>query len=262
MSPARSPGAADSPHAMVLNEATPSASPSDAAPARYAVYFAPPADSLLWQCASAWLGRDAKTGASVPRRLPDACDAATAEALTAVPGRYGFHATLKAPFELRAGLEPDALREAVAELAGRIAPFEAPPLVVGELSRFLCLRLAEPCAPMQALAAAAVTELDWLRAPPTAADLARRQSAGLDARRAALLALWGYPHVLECFRFHMTLTAAVESEALRARLATGLQALFAPALDRPLPVREVCLFHQPQRSAPFTILRRFALSGR
>ena len=66
---------------------------------RYAVYFVPEAATEFYRFGSSVLGYDCYSGGSVERRSildaePDLWDRLTAE-----PRRYGFHATLKAPFQ-------------------------------------------------------------------------------------------------------------------------------------------------------------------
>ena len=58
-------------------------------PPRYAVFFAPPADSALWAFGSAVIGYDAQTGLCSQAALPEP----DWPALTEEPRRYGFHGT-------------------------------------------------------------------------------------------------------------------------------------------------------------------------
>ena len=72
---------------------------------RYALYLAPPHESDLWRFGCNVIGRDARTGApcegfSLEGYPPDSWRSMTSE-----PRRYGFHATLKAPFPLRLDLD-------------------------------------------------------------------------------------------------------------------------------------------------------------
>ena len=92
--------------------------------ARYAVYFVPAAESALYRFGSAVLQYDCYTGNDV---LPPAAFAGDAEAwreATAEPRRYGFHATLKAPFHLSPSCTEAQLVSAVQSFAalGRRAP--------------------------------------------------------------------------------------------------------------------------------------------
>ena len=74
---------------------------TSAAAPRYALSFAPPGG--LWRLGSEWLGRCAVTGQPAQPPRIDALTAEELRTLTAAPRRYGFHATLKAPFRLADG---------------------------------------------------------------------------------------------------------------------------------------------------------------
>jgi putative phosphonate metabolism protein len=220
-------------------------------PHRLALYWAPDAQDPLHARGSAWLGRDAATGAALPQ------PAGRAE-VTADARLYGLHATLKPPFRLRHGYA--AAREAAAALAARIAPFDLPPLAVHDLDGFLALRETAPCAPLHALADACVTALDDHRVPPDAAELARRRPERLPPAQRAHLDRWGYPYVFEEWRFHVTLTRRLAPEE-KAVLLPAVEAFLGDAPARPRRVAAISLFVQPAPGAPFTIAERLALRG-
>lgn len=228
---------------------------------RYAVYFAPPADSTLWRLAQTWLGRDCERGQPLLQPPLDGWSAAEVAALTESPRRYGFHATLKAPFRLAPGVSPARLREAVAGFAARRPAFTAPAMKVSAIGAFIAVTLAAPSPAMQALADAAVEEIEPLRAPLSEAELARRLEGRPTPRQEALLRRWGYPYVFDEFRFHMTLTGRIEAAERRERLQTQLSALFRPALAEAVPVREVSLYSQAETDQPFRLIERFPLGG-
>ncbi|HEY0291217.1 MAG TPA: DUF1045 domain-containing protein, partial [Hansschlegelia sp.] len=71
--------------------------------ARYAIYYAPAPGTPLWSFGSSVLGYDAATGAAKPPLAPPGVGPEDWARITAQPRRYGFHATLKAPFHLTAG---------------------------------------------------------------------------------------------------------------------------------------------------------------
>ena len=169
---------------------------------------------------------------------------------------------MKAPFELAAGKTLADLQEAVQRLGAAQPAFTAPPLKVSAIGPFLALTLSAPCPALQALAAAAVTELDDLRAPLSEADLARRLQSDLSERQRELLQAWGYPYVLEEFRFHMTLTGPIGEHARRDDLRDRLAERFRPLLAQPVPVSEICLYSQDRRESPFLLRRRFRLAGK
>jgi len=226
---------------------------------RYAVYFALPQQSPLWQAAQTWLGRDCESGAALTQPLPEGWTAEEIAAVTESPRRYGFHATLKAPFDLAEGAGPSDLHRAVSAFAGQQQPFSVPPLKVSAIGPFLALTLSAPCPEMETLAAAAVTELDPLRAPLGEADLQRHLESRLSPRQKELLRSWGYPYVMEEFRFHMTLTGPIADEEVRESLRHLLSDHFRPLLAEAVPVREICLYSQEARDQPFLLRERFRL---
>jgi len=206
---------------------------------RQAIYFAPPAGSRLARFGTAWLGWDPEAGTEV-EGLAVAGLPLPREALVATPRRYGFHATLKPPFRLPAGCDAAGLDVRTAAVAAAAAPF-ALRLELGWLGDFLALVPALEPPELAALAAASVTELDGFRAPPGPEELARRRAEGLDAVEEGNLVRWGYPYVLDRFRFHMTLTGPVPEPA-RAAVEAALAPVVEPLVEAPVPVAEVCRF--------------------
>ncbi|WP_085316665.1 DUF1045 domain-containing protein [Derxia lacustris] len=234
-----------------------------APPLRHALYFAPAEAHPLWRAGCDWLGRDCAAEAAAGA-LADAATAPAAPPPHARdPWRYGFHATLKPPFALRADHSPAELLQAVRALAARHAPFALPPLAVAELDGFLALR-PQPgtrCAELHALADDCVRALDGFRAAPGAGELARRLRQPLDDEQRQLLDRWGYPHVLGRWRFHLTLTDRLPADDphTRQRLLAAAQAHFAAALAVPLACDAVCVFVEPAPGAPFRLAQRIAL---
>ena len=223
---------------------------------RLAVYYAPPADHPLWDAGCTWLGRDA---AQPQRALVPVC------AWAAAPRRYGFHATLKPPCRLREPAGASAFVEAVAQLASTVEPFEMPPLDVGWLGDFMALRPREPfdgAHPIVALARRCVIDLDPWRAPPSESEL-RRRERGLTQRQQTLLQRYGYPYVLDEWRFHMTLTDGLAPvPARRGELTVRARRHFAAALARPLHCRDLAIFAEPAAGEPFVLVQRCPLGTR
>jgi putative phosphonate metabolism protein len=227
---------------------------------RYAVYFAPDPASDLARFGAAWLGYEVATGEPIAQPTVAGIASERLHAITAEPRRYGFHATLKPPFVLADGPDTDALAVAVAALADSIAAFDAPRLNLANISGFLALTLSEPCSAMRELADRCVEALDGFRAPPSAVELERRRRANLTARQEELLARWGYPYVMEEFRFHMTLTARLDAEE-GARVRSELAPLIAPLCQNPLAIDAISLFYQQSAEAPFRLMDRYKLTG-
>lgn len=225
---------------------------------RYAVYFAPAEDTLLWSAGCRWLGRDPDTGDSVPQPEVDGFSANRIQVLTASPRLYGFHATLKPPFQLAPDRSDVQLEAAMRELAGRFSAFALPRLSVGVLDGFLALEPDEPSAQVRALADACVIELDPYRRSASQDELARRQASGLSNRQSQLLEQFGYPFVLDQFRFHMTLTERL-SEDDAERLCPWLAAYLSTGLAVPARCDDLCLFVQERPGGTFQLLQRFPL---
>jgi putative phosphonate metabolism protein len=228
---------------------------------RYALYFAPAASHPLWRKGNVWLGRDAESGRAFVAPDVPGLGAEEVEALTAAPRHYGLHATIKAPFRLAEGRDETELLARIDEFCSRQKPFTLPSLAVQPLDDFIALQTPQPCPKLHALADACVAEFDEFRAPLRAAELARRRADALDANAAARLARWGYPHVFEGFRFHMTLTGNVSPE-VQAMLLPWLTDHFAPALKTPCRCDGLALCVEPFAGAPFRLARRFAFAAK
>jgi putative phosphonate metabolism protein len=219
--------------------------------ARYAIYFSPAKHSAWWNFGTHWLGRDEHDNTALPQPEVAGISPDELHALTAEPRRYGFHATLKAPFHLSAGHTEADLVARLGRLAQTLAPVALGPLQFVTLGNFVALVPERASAALQSMASHCVTGLDDLRAPLSEADLARRRSAGLDAREAELLALHGYPHVLERFRFHMTLTGPVDA-ATAQRVSQALAGQPARLnAQAPLSLDRLCLFVEQSPGTPF-----------
>jgi putative phosphonate metabolism protein len=227
--------------------------------ARYAIYFAPPEASLLWCTASRWLGRDAARDRRLDQPGVPGYSGERIGELTRAARLYGFHATLKPPMRLNKGRSAGQLADALARFAAARTAFSLPPLEVACLSTFLALRPVAASALLHRLADDCVVEFDGFRRPLDANELARRRSSGLTARQDALLVSLGYPYVLDQFRFHMTLTDALDPQD-SARIKPWLEQRFAAALQEPIVVTDLSLFVQEDPGAPFRILERFPLN--
>jgi putative phosphonate metabolism protein len=228
---------------------------------RYAIYFVPAADSALYRFGSAMLGYDCYTGADLPHPADLDIDDADWRALTEEPRRYGFHATLKAPFRLAPSRREDELTEAV--LAYTRAPREIPRIApeVRLLSTFTAIVPRAPVAALDALAAACTTDFDPFRAPLSRQERARRDPSRLSARQVSHLDRWGYPYVLDDFRFHMTLSGPLPVER-RDDVPTRLRRSFAQAWgDKPIAIDRLGLFKQDGATARFRVLQHAEITG-
>lgn len=226
---------------------------------RYAIYFAPEPGSSFEALAASWLGRDAATGKSVEHPDLDGLGASELAEITGPARRYGFHATLKAPFRLADGVSEADLIKAMESFAARTDLFEIPSLTVGRLEGFLALVPGGPAPALNAFANSVVEAFEPLRASLTDREIERRNPDSLSSGELRNLMRWGYPYVFDHFRFHMTLSTRL-SEPRISRVETAANAHFAPALTGPVAVRALTLFVEPEPGAPFAIHRRTPLA--
>ncbi|WFE76005.1 DUF1045 domain-containing protein [Roseinatronobacter sp. S2] len=220
---------------------------------RFAIYYTPPAGSALAHAGAAWLGWDADKGCAMAH--PDlGLDLA---ALTETPRKYGLHGTLKPPMALACPV-PDFL-DAVETLAGDMDPVALGRLRLRPMDGFLAIMPETQPRALGDAAARIVQDLDPYRAPLSEHDIARRRKAGLTARQDALLLRWGYPYVMDEFRFHVTLSGkrdpAQMADALRAA-----HAWFDPALAEDHHLDALCVFGEGA-DGRFHLVTRFAMRG-
>ena len=200
---------------------------------RYAIYYAPDESSLLWQKACVWVGRDPVSGEVLPQAHPEALAPARFADLTEDARRYGFHATLRSPFRLADGCDRARLEDQMARFASRTAPVDLGRAEIRNLMGFLAVMPETQSAALSGFAANCVAGFETCRAPLTEAQRARRLKAGLTARQTELLDQYGYPYVMEEFRFHMTLTDRLPPDD-HDLLFPAAQAYFAEALAEPV----------------------------
>ncbi len=209
---------------------------------RYAVYAVPgasdgdaPESVRLRQAVDAWYARDDVQGLTMDAR------------------RYGFHATLKAPFRLTAGRTETELRQATDEFATGRCPVAIPGPRIAAIGGFRALLPEGEEAGLGSLAADVVRRFEEFRAPLGKADIRRRRPERLTQRQRELLERWGYPYVLEEFRFHLTLTDNVPAERA-PEIDAALGEHFADVAGVDVPVRSIVISVEPEPGAPFEIL--------
>ncbi len=224
---------------------------------RYAIYFAP-REGAFGAHAAAWLGRDAVSGHAVPHPELPGLPIPLAR-LTGEPCRYGFHGTLRAPFRPAIGCSPEMIEATVAALARDLPPVTCDGLRLENIDGYLALTPKGCEAAVLDLGAKVIEATNDLRAPLTEADIARRQPARLTGRQRDLLDLWGYPFVMEEFRFHLTLTSQLP-RAAADQVAEVLQTYFEPVLPRPFVIEDLCLFGE-EATGFFRLLHRYPLIG-
>lgn len=209
---------------------------------RYAIYAIPGVES------------DAPAAA---RRLYDTAvrwyERADVQDVTAGPRRYGFHATLKAPFRLTEAVTEADLHAHAATFAlsrGPLMIAGPKPTVVG---RFRALTPAAGSDRLDRLGAEVVRAFDALRAPLTEAEYRRREPERLTVRQRALLDRWGYPYVFDEFLFHMTITDSLPRERA-ADVDRAIDDHFAQVTGIDVPLTSLAVCVEPTLGEGFTVL--------
>ena len=225
-------------------------------PARYAVYYSPEPTEAWADLCTRWLGWDIATGERVDHPTV-AGIADPISALTAVPRRYGFHATIKPPFRLLPGKKPEALERAVRDLASDLSPVTLQGLTVTRLGRFLALTPQGDTSDLDALAAKVVRHIDGFRAPPTEQEMEKRRAAKLTPSQSDNLNRWGYPYVMADFRFHMTLTGRLPKDDL-GMVHDAVSNWLGPTLPKPFTIGHLSLVGE-DADGFFHLLERYPL---
>jgi hypothetical protein len=224
---------------------------------RLGIYFAPQ-DGLLAEFGTRWLGWDLASGQTVePLNLTGV--PLPTSIMTATASLYGFHATLKAPFELVEGACIDDVGKVLRDLCDQTEPLNIGGLKVEALGRLLALIPREAPAALADLASDIVNRFEPFRAPLSEAAFAQKNKPHLSDRHRRNLGTFGAAHVHEDFRFHMTLTDRMSQPHLVA-VQEALEMHLAEALMLPLTLDALSLVGEAG-DGRFQLIRRCPLRG-
>lgn len=224
---------------------------------RYAIYVTPPEGEFA-AFGAAWLGWDSAQGAAVAHPEVPGLPAPVAE-ITETPRKYGLHATIKPPFALAEGQGERALMDAFERFCAAEAAVMLEGLEIAALGRFLALVPVGDQGALNGLAARAVAAFEPFRAPLTEAQLARRRAGGLTPAQDAHLLRWGYPFVMEDFRFHITLTGKRPKGEL-PEIKAVLEPRLGPCVPRPYQIDALSLMGEDV-AGRFHLLHRQTLTA-
>lgn len=223
---------------------------------RYAIYVTAAPDTALAQFGAEWLGWDSATGTAVTQPQVAGLDM---PAITAAPHPYGFHGTIKPPFRLAGASTPDALLADLTALCARLPAVTLQGLELARLGGFFALVPHGDDTALADMAAQVVQSLDHHRAAPSQAELDKRRAARLNPQQEAHLQQWGYPYVLDQFRYHMTLTGRLEADA-RAAAQSALAMRTADLPLAPFVIDALTLLGQDD-AGRFHQIARLPLAG-
>jgi hypothetical protein len=224
---------------------------------RYAIYFTPAPSTPLWTFGCSVLGYDSWRAVDVDHPNTDLAKSEQFAAWAQTPRRYGFHATLKAPFNLIDGIGEAQLADQVLQLSRSLEPVQLGKFEVAAIGNFIALVPVFAPNGLSALASICVESCEDLRAPLSEVDRKRRHAAGLSPQQAHYLERYGYPYVHDAFRFHMTLTGPLDPDEQSSTLRV-LRDLY-DAIDQPVELSAIVLARQ-EGEQRFALLDRFELS--
>lgn len=227
---------------------------------RYALYYSPAPSSLFWELGCKWLGRDPLTQKKIVQDHFSGVNPDRLYELTKTAGRYGLHATLKAPFRMAPLSSESNLRSDLNVFSRRYSSFLAPPLELRQIDDFFCLCPQVPSVQLNSLADDCVRTFDEYRAPLTRIELARRRAEILTTEEKKHLSTWGYPYVMDQFRFHITLTGRISDAYEKIVIRAMLSQIFEPVIGKPFLIEAVSLFIEPALGQPFIYSERYPLN--
>jgi len=225
---------------------------------RYAVYVVPNVKSALWRFGTNVIGYDSRSGQEFQGFVPGNVSPEQWHQWTRDPRRYGFHATIPAPFELRVGFTEAEILETIDRFAALHNPINLAALDVVSIGSFIALCPQGLQGALNRFASDVVTRLNRFRAPLSEFDLLRRSKPDLTERQKSYLQRFGYPYVHEEFRYHMTLSGPLPIEmrqSIRDELADAYHAL----PPEPVLINTLCVLRQDNRDAAFRVIGELLL---
>lgn len=225
---------------------------------RYAIYYTPLPGSPLSAFGRSWFGR-ANDGATLQAFSDTGLTGASAVKPLAGSSRYsGLHAVFKAPFCLREGMGPDALKARLISFAARRRRVETGPLTLARAGRYLVLRPIEPTPSLDWLAAQCVAAFDSFAEP--AACPTAQAGVTLNDHQRLLLKSFGDPHVLSEYRFYITLTGPLDAAHLE-RISQALWPMLEEICASGVTVDGLSLFGETGGRAPLRLIGRYRLGA-
>ena len=216
---------------------------------RYAIYYIP--DLPLFQIGSDWLGWNSIIGQETTL-------SADYRRITDRPRKYGFHATVKPPFSLASRSTQGELQDAFHAFCASVSPATGGTLKISRLGRFLAMAQDVQSNEVTELVASTVSNFDKFCAPLSDQDIAKRRQRRLTPQQDALMLRWGYPYVMQEFKFHMTLTGPLAPNEIDA-IEHDANKRFREFLGQPLKIASLALLGEHSESGRFHVIEKLSL---
>ncbi len=225
---------------------------------RYAIYYIPDNCSELSHFGRSWFGYDPDAGNC--KREYYGLDTSLVERITYKPARYGLHATLKAPFNLKLGYDVESLLSTLEGFAKNRKAFEIDSLKYGLHGGCLSLTVDEGEHKINQFASQCVLGFEDFRAPLSMKERTRRLEEKLSLHQRLMLEELGYPYVLSEFRFHITLSSRLSDQEYDSVIRALIPTLESICM-KPLKINQVSLLGDPGNEKPFELIKSFPLSN-
>ena len=216
---------------------------------RYAIYYIP--DLPLFQIGSDWLGWNSLTG-------QETALSANHHRITDRPRKYGFHATMKPPFSLASNSTQGELQDAFQAFCATVSPATGGTLKISRLGRFLAMTQDVQSNDVTDLAASTVSHFDKFRAPLSDNDIQKRRQRRLTPEQDALMLRWGYPYVMQEFKFHMTLTGPLQNDEI-VSIEQLANTRFQEFIGQSLNIASLALLGEDRDSGRFHVIEKLSL---
>ncbi len=232
---------------------------------RVAIYFLPKKNSSLENFGKNLLGRDInkKKKISLTRRqkyfinrgftyfdeLKDYCEQ---------PAKYGFHATLKAPFRLKRNVKTKNFYDVISHIAAQHSRFKIKGLKIVYSKKFTFITSRKSNKLLINLENDLVKHLDTFRAELNKTEIKKRIPDSLTFKQNKYLKEWGYPFVFDQFKFHMTLMNQ-NNNKLSNKQKLELEKLIYKISNNVIEFNEISLLGE-NKNGHFEEIKRFKLN--
>ena len=129
---------------------------------------------------------------------------------------------------------------------------------ISRLGRFLAMTQDVQSNEVTELAASTVSNFDKFRAPQSDQDIEKRRQRRLTPEQDALMLRWGYPYVMQEFKFHMTLTGPLQNDEIDT-IKHDANTRFQEFLEQPLKIASLALLGENSDSGRFHVINKLSL---
>lgn len=225
-------------------------------PARYALSYVPEQGTPLAELGRTWLGHDIDSSVFIDQPDVPGITPERLEELTHWRRSEGMHGVLKPSFQLRSTASIESLLDTVRLFCRCQEPVHIPQMEVNVIGKFLALTPTIPSRQLVALASECVRVFEGFRQPILINMDDRYRNDKLTVYQKRMLKHWGYPYVMEEFRFFIPMTDRIEDDAEREEITKAVTSISKPGIGETVHIRELTVLGQDSRQEPMRIVER------